>query len=264
MIQLRRWCYLTHFRTREGETQFMHLKISEFSILIAGFQGKHWNFKCIQLRLNIYVNTFMYFFYMLKHNFFPLRTYIKNIEAPMIVRPLSPFGKNKKRKKKSLNGCRKFSNHYLLVWWSNLTSGNPGRSVEHWHIFMVASASVTETLSHKIYWFVCDFISHPLLQSTLSDWSSILFQVNPHTHQLKLCDFGSAKVLVGYTVAHIFIPFMPCLYSNVYLLSMKSSLFSSAGIHFFILMLLCSFRGQSANPFDHDLFEYYTNIGTRQ
>lgn len=23
-----------------------------------------------------------------------------------------------------------------------------------------------------------------------------LFQVNPHTHQVKLCDFGSAKVLV--------------------------------------------------------------------
>lgn len=28
-------------------------------------------------------------------------------------------------------------------------------------------------------------------------------QVNPHTHQLKLCDFGSAKVLVSiYTICH--------------------------------------------------------------
>lgn len=25
----------------------------------------------------------------------------------------------------------------------------------------------------------------------------IVVQVNPHTHQVKLCDFGSAKVLVG-------------------------------------------------------------------
>lgn len=24
------------------------------------------------------------------------------------------------------------------------------------------------------------------------------FQVNPHTHQLKICDFGSAKMLVSY------------------------------------------------------------------
>lgn len=28
------------------------------------------------------------------------------------------------------------------------------------------------------------------------DYCSLLWQVNPHTHQLKLCDFGSAKVLV--------------------------------------------------------------------
>lgn len=28
------------------------------------------------------------------------------------------------------------------------------------------------------------------------DQYALLFQVNPHTHQVKLCDFGSAKVLV--------------------------------------------------------------------
>lgn len=27
---------------------------------------------------------------------------------------------------------------------------------------------------------------------------SFNIQVNPHTHQLKLCDFGSAKVLVSF------------------------------------------------------------------
>lgn len=32
----------------------------------------------------------------------------------------------------------------------------------------------------------------------------ILEQVNPHTHQLKLCDFGSAKVLVGLLVSWIY------------------------------------------------------------
>jgi serine/threonine protein kinase len=43
-------------------------------------------------------------------------------------------------------------------------------------------------------------------------------QVNPHTHQLKLCDFGSAKVLVGFHatlvidgcvlfICFVFIPF---------------------------------------------------------
>lgn len=29
----------------------------------------------------------------------------------------------------------------------------------------------------------------------------MLWQVNPHTHQLKLCDFGSAKVLVIFLIA---------------------------------------------------------------
>ena len=32
-------------------------------------------------------------------------------------------------------------------------------------------------------------------------------QVNPHTHQVKLCDFGSAKVLVRYICWH-FCPFL--------------------------------------------------------
>ena len=32
-------------------------------------------------------------------------------------------------------------------------------------------------------------------------------QVNPHTHQVKLCDFGSAKVLVRYICLH-FSPFL--------------------------------------------------------
>ena len=30
------------------------------------------------------------------------------------------------------------------------------------------------------------------------DFRSVVLQVNPHTHQLKICDFGSAKVLVRF------------------------------------------------------------------
>ena len=37
----------------------------------------------------------------------------------------------------------------------------------------------------------------------------ILQQVNPHTHQLKLCDFGSAKVLVCAIIPRAEINFIP-------------------------------------------------------
>ncbi|KAF4355003.1 hypothetical protein G4B88_024040 [Cannabis sativa] len=47
------------------------------------------------------------------------------------------------------------------------------RSSERYLIFIDVLEFVTETLSLKIFWYV-----------------------NPHTHQVKLCDFGSAKVLV--------------------------------------------------------------------
>ena len=42
------------------------------------------------------------------------------------------------------------------------------------------------------------FINCELFSITLH---FILKQVNPHTHQLKLCDFGSAKALVGFLVS---------------------------------------------------------------
>lgn len=45
----------------------------------------------------------------------------------------------------------------------------------------------------KIFEIFCSFS----YLETLAD--KIVVQVNPHTHQVKLCDFGSAKVLVGST-----------------------------------------------------------------
>lgn len=43
-----------------------------------------------------------------------------------------------------------------------------------------------------------------------------LYQVNPHTHQVKLCDFGSAKVLVCFSASfhfkHIFYVCYPMLF----------------------------------------------------
>ncbi|CAN6453115.1 unnamed protein product [Victoria cruziana] len=47
--------------------------------------------------------------------------------------------------------------------------------------------------------------------------------VNPHTHQLKLCDFGSAKVLVGYTNYDCFLHHRIIFSSWVYLVSGFSS-----------------------------------------
>lgn len=44
-----------------------------------------------------------------------------------------------------------------------------------------------------------------LSRNSLSNYLMVILhfleQVNPHTHQLKLCDFGSAKVLVGFLVS---------------------------------------------------------------
>lgn len=76
-----------------------------------------------------------------------------------------------------------------------------GRYVGHWLTFTVVSVSATGILSHKIFWYAGKysvFLLYCILKLVLYfefDFQTSL-QVNPHTHQLKLCDFGSAKVLV--------------------------------------------------------------------
>ncbi|KAG5073077.1 hypothetical protein JHK86_008288 [Glycine max] len=57
------------------------------------------------------------------------------------------------------------------------------RSLGHYLIFIVALESAIGISSLKIY-----------CQQILTE--SFSMQVNPHTHQVKICDFGSAKVLV--------------------------------------------------------------------
>jgi len=77
-----------------------------------------------------------------------------------------------------------------------------GRYVGHWLTFMVLLVSATEILSHRIFWYAGKssilllylFLEEMVLYFEIDFQTSL--QVNPHTHQLKLCDFGSAKVLV--------------------------------------------------------------------
>ena len=67
---------------------------------------------------------------------------------------------------------------------------------------MVLLVSATEILSHRIFWYAGKssilllylFLEEMVLYFEIDFQTSL--QVNPHTHQLKLCDFGSAKVLV--------------------------------------------------------------------
>lgn len=77
-----------------------------------------------------------------------------------------------------------------------------GRYVGHWLTFMVLSVSATGILSHKIFWYagkssilILYLFPEEMVLYIEIDYQTSL-QVNPHTHQLKLCDFGSAKVLV--------------------------------------------------------------------
>lgn len=91
------------------------------------------------------------------------------------------------------------------------------RSVEHWPIFMGELEFATGTLSHRIYWFVwCIGIVN--VSWFIFKFSCLVFpsfQVNPHTHQLKLCDFGSAKVLVS--LSYRFIICLVRIFLSVYL-----------------------------------------------
>lgn len=72
------------------------------------------------------------------------------------------------------------------------------RFAELWLIFMGALECATETLSLRTYWFVSMPCVFHLLVGVLviKCQYGLYLQVNPHTHQVKLCDFGSAKVLV--------------------------------------------------------------------
>lgn len=45
---------------------------------------------------------------------------------------------------------------------------------------------------------------HISLDNIFNTCYGLVEQVNPHTHQLKLCDFGSAKVLVSFSKPKFF------------------------------------------------------------
>lgn len=88
-----------------------------------------------------------------------------------------------------------------ISWWAYRFSGD-------WRISTLFLEFATEIWSLKIYWFVYIFLlkavlihykSKFLLKVVLisgSDFILCILQVDPLTHQVKLCDFGSAKMLV--------------------------------------------------------------------
>ncbi|PWZ33124.1 hypothetical protein Zm00014a_028341 [Zea mays] len=76
-----------------------------------------------------------------------------------------------------------------------------GRYVEHWLTFMVLSVSARDIkpqnllVCWRFFYFAPVSFSDEIVWYLEIDFQTSV-QVNPHTHQLKLCDFGSAKVLV--------------------------------------------------------------------
>lgn len=60
----------------------------------------------------------------------------------------------------------------------------------------------------------------PCLLNILDSDGSFLLQVNPHTHQLKLCDFGSAKKLVSFYAKRNVILFLGAIVNFLVLLQM--------------------------------------------
>lgn len=60
------------------------------------------------------------------------------------------------------------------------------------------SDCLCSTYLHLIRLFIKKNIYGLNLTAFISDFTDVVVQVNPHTHQLKICDFGSAKVLVRF------------------------------------------------------------------